>query len=185
MGQIIGSMLAENWRVNSRMRPIAVSWLRFHKGLTWYIPSVRRSCRFREQLRQKVMCEQIYHPLRIQKVYAPIAPRGADRARGPHPDHFIDWTSQAKPSPCGYRGRRHDWTYQVRTAIPPLPPLEIPIRRAGAAFMRRQHIRVHSDAHAAPRVAPFQTRIEENLVEALRLSLGFDRHRTRHNKGFL
>src|SRR2546427_607181 len=54
------------------------------------------------------------------------------------------------------RGGGHDRADQVRAAVLALAALEVAIRGAGAALVRRQDVRVHADAHAASRVAPLE-----------------------------
>jgi hypothetical protein len=52
-----------------------------------------------------------------------------------------------------------------------LASFEVAIRRAGASFSGRQHIGVHADTHAASRVAPLETGISEDLIQAFLLGL--------------
>src|ERR1041385_2538827 len=81
------------------------------------------------------------------------------------------------------RSRRgHHRADQMCTAVLALAPLEIAVAGAGAALMRRQNVRVHSDAHAATGVAPLETGSGKHLVEAFLLGLRFDASRTRHNQ---
>src|SRR5262245_34484474 len=53
----------------------------------------------------------------------------------------------------------------MRPATPTLPPLEVAVRGRGAPLAGREHVRVHSEAHRAPGVAPFETRRLEDTVE--------------------
>src|SRR3974390_2455190 len=76
----------------------------------------------------------------------------------------------------------HDRADQMRARIATLPPFEIAIRSAGAALLRRQNIRVHADAHAAPRIAPFESRLREHLIESFFFRLRLDSSRTRHDQ---
>src|ERR1700746_2299339 len=63
-------------------------------------------------------------------------------------------------------GCGHDGADEVRAAVFALAAFEIAVGCAGAALVRRQNVGVHADAHAAARVAPFETGLGENLVEA-------------------
>src|SRR5260370_14030950 len=54
-------------------------------------------------------------------------------------------------------GCGHHRADQVRTAVFTLAPLDIAIAGAGAAFVRRQDVGLHADAHAADGLAPLET----------------------------
>src|SRR6266436_4472334 len=71
-------------------------------------------------------------------------------------------------------GRGHDRADQMRAAVFALAAFEIAIRRAGAAFVRWQNVRVHADAHAAARVAPLESGGGEDFVEPFFFGLGLD-----------
>src|SRR6266478_2436857 len=86
---------------------------------------------------------------------------------------------------CYRGGRGHHWTDQMGAAIAALAAFEIAIRSAGAAFVRRQNVSVHADAHAAACVAPFESSIGENFVEAFLFSGGLDAARARNNQCLL
>src|SRR5215469_17705520 len=73
---------------------------------------------------------------------------------------------------CGCRG--HNRTNQMRPAVAALSAFKIAVRSTRATFMRRQHIGVHSNAHAAARVAPLEPCIGENLVESFLFRLHLD-----------
>src|SRR5690242_9324601 len=79
----------------------------------------------------------------------------------------------------------HDWADKVRAAVLALAAFEIAIGGTRAALVRWQDVGVHADAHAAPGVAPFKTRLAEYFVEPLFFSLRFDAARTRHNQSLL
>src|SRR5271168_1231086 len=64
------------------------------------------------------------------------------------------------------RGGSHDRAYEVRAAVFALASLEIAVAGAGAALVRRQHVGVHADAHAATGVAPLKTGFAEDFVQA-------------------
>src|SRR5579872_1940305 len=70
---------------------------------------------------------------------------------------------------CGHYG-----AYQVRPAVLALAALEIAVGRAGAALVRREDVGIHTDAHAAARVAPLEAGIEEDFVETFLFGLRFD-----------
>src|SRR5438034_10510109 len=82
-------------------------------------------------------------------------------------------------------GCGHDRADQMRPAVLALAALEIAVAGAGAALVRRKNVRVHADAHAAARVAPLETCLGKDLVEALFFRLRFDAARTRHNQRLL
>ena len=62
----------------------------------------------------------------------------------------------------------------MRAAVFALAALKIAVGGAGAAFVRRQDVGVHADAHAAARVAPLETGGGENFIEAFFFGFGFD-----------
>src|SRR5229473_8288806 len=71
-------------------------------------------------------------------------------------------------------GCGHQRADQVRAAVFALAALEIAVGGAGAALVRRQHVGVHADAHAAAGIAPLETGGGEYLVQALFLGLRLD-----------
>src|SRR5512135_2841294 len=82
-------------------------------------------------------------------------------------------------------GRSHNRADEVRAAVLALAAFEIPIRSTGGPFSRKQYIRIHGDAHAATRIAPFESGVLEYFVEPFGLRLLLDDHRARHDKGSL
>src|SRR5258708_7548483 len=82
-------------------------------------------------------------------------------------------------------GRGHHWTDQMGAAVAPLAAFKVAIRRAGAAFVRRQNVSVHADTHTAACIAPFESGIGENFVEAFLLGRGLDAARARNNQRLL
>src|SRR6516225_8761719 len=81
---------------------------------------------------------------------------------------------------CGCRG--HHRTNQMRPAVTTLAAFKIAVRSARATFMRRQHIGIHSNAHAAARVAPLESCRGENPVESFLFRLHLDATRARDNQ---
>src|SRR6267378_3454195 len=71
-------------------------------------------------------------------------------------------------------GGGHDRADEVRAAVFALAAFEIAIAGAGAAFVRRQDVGVHPDAHAAAGVAPLETSGGEYFVEAFFFGLRLD-----------
>ena len=69
-------------------------------------------------------------------------------------------------------GCGHDRADQVRAAVFALAAFEIAVGGAGGALVRRKHVGVHADAHAAACVAPFETCFGENFVAGLLFRLG-------------
>src|SRR6185369_12046939 len=67
----------------------------------------------------------------------------------------------------------HRRAHEMRAPARTLAPLEIAIGRRRAALAGRQLVLVHAKAHRAPRLAPFETRCNENLVEPFLFSLTF------------
>src|SRR5690606_7659499 len=97
----------------------------------------------------------------------PPAPRGVRTASCiPLPD--IDEVA-------GHRGgRRHGRADQVGAPTPALATLEIAVGRGGAALAGGEDVVVHPQAHAAARVAPLETGIPEDAIQAFGLGLGLD-----------
>src|SRR5215210_6520302 len=67
---------------------------------------------------------------------------------------------------------------QMGPAALALPPLEVAVRRRGAALPRRQLVGVHAQAHRATGSPPLATGLGEDLVETLGLGLQPDPHGT-------
>src|ERR1700754_4101637 len=64
------------------------------------------------------------------------------------------------------RRRRHRRRNQMRAAFKSLAALEIAVRGRGAALFRGQLVGIHRKAHRAARFAPFESGLDEDLVEA-------------------
>src|SRR5581483_2715356 len=79
------------------------------------------------------------------------------------------------------RGRGHCRRHKVGTALVTLPPLEISVRRRGAAFSGPELVRVHREAHRAAWLAPLESCRLENPVETLGFSLHFNEARAGYN----
>src|SRR5690348_3353343 len=62
-------------------------------------------------------------------------------------------------------GGGHDRADEMRAAVFALAALKVAVAGAGAAFVRRQNVGVHADAHAAAGIAPLESGGTENLVE--------------------
>jgi len=75
--------------------------------------------------------------------------------------------------------------YQVGAAVFALAALKIAIGGAGAAFVGRQDVGIHADAHAAAGVAPLKTGGGENFVEPFLFGLGLDAARAGNDQGLL
>src|SRR6185437_9224912 len=85
---------------------------------------------------------------------------------------------------AGYGGgRRHRRTDEVRAHAAALAADEVAVRGRGDALARRAGVAVDADAHRAPRLAPVEARVAEDLVEALRLGLLLDEPGTRDHPG--
>src|SRR6267378_8621682 len=82
-------------------------------------------------------------------------------------------------------GGGHDRADEVRAAVFALAALEIAIAGAGAALVRRQDVGVHTDAHAATRVAPLKTGVAENFIESFFFGLRFNAARAGDNQCLL
>src|SRR5258706_12205477 len=76
--------------------------------------------------------------------------------------------------PGNRRGSSHYRADEVRAAVFALAAFEIAVAGAGAAFVRRQNVGVHADAHAAASVAPLETGGAENFVEPFLFGLRLD-----------
>src|SRR3972149_183662 len=66
---------------------------------------------------------------------------------------------------------RHRGTDKVCAATAALPTLEVAIGGRRTAFARGQPVRIHAQTHGAARLAPFEARLPEHLVEPFRLGL--------------
>src|SRR5437867_2205678 len=67
----------------------------------------------------------------------------------------------------GDRGaRRHRGTDEMRAAAAALPAFEIAVRRRRAALAGFEPVVVHREAHRASGLAPFETGVAENPVQA-------------------
>mmetsp|Transcript_27361 Transcript_27361/g.58773 ORF Transcript_27361/g.58773 Transcript_27361/m.58773 type:complete len:430 (+) Transcript_27361:1081-2370(+) len=64
-----------------------------------------------------------------------------------------------------------------------LPALEVSVGSGCAAFLRLELVGVHGEAHAAPRLAPVESRVHEDFVESLQLGLAFDQSGPRDDHG--
>src|SRR3974390_2469373 len=69
------------------------------------------------------------------------------------------------------RRSRHRRRHEVRAALEALATLEIAVRGRGAPLLRLQLVRIHRKAHRAARLAPFETGLDEDLVEPFRFGL--------------
>src|SRR5436190_19033460 len=86
---------------------------------------------------------------------------------------------------CNRGGGGHYRADEMRAAVFALAALEITVRCAGAAFVRRQDVSVHADAHAAAGIAPLETRFAENFVEAFFFGLRLNAARAGDNQRLL
>src|SRR5260370_15559148 len=86
---------------------------------------------------------------------------------------------------CYGGGCGHQRADQVRAAVFALAALEIAVGGAGAAFVGRQNVGVHADAHAAAGIAPLETGGGENFVQAFFFGLRFDAPRTGNDQRLL
>jgi len=82
-------------------------------------------------------------------------------------------------------GGGHDRADQVRAGVAALAAFEVAIGGAGAAFVGREDVGVHADAHAAACIAPLEARGGEEFVEAFFFGLGFDAARAGNDEGLL
>src|SRR5260370_6321795 len=71
-------------------------------------------------------------------------------------------------------GGGHDRADEMRATVFALASLEVTIAGAGTAFVGRQDIGVHADAHAAAGVAPLESGGAENFVETFFFGLRLD-----------
>src|SRR5215204_6778686 len=102
-----------------------------------------------------------------------IGSMSATSAGGPGPD--VDET--ALDGGCGgHLGRD-----EVGAPAAALAPLEVAVRRGGAALARAQDVRVHAQAHRAAGRAPVEPGRGEDVVEALPLGLRGDLLGARHD----
>src|SRR5262249_36932111 len=69
------------------------------------------------------------------------------------------------------RRSRHRRRNEVRAASIALASFEVAVGSRGAAFAGLELVRIHGEAHRAPRLAPLKTGFDKNLVETLSLRL--------------
>ena len=81
---------------------------------------------------------------------------------------------------CGHYGAD-----QVGAAVFSLAAFEIAVTGAGGALVGREDVGVHADAHAAARIAPFETGVGENFVETFFFGLGLDAARAGNDESLL
>src|SRR5579871_6241548 len=81
---------------------------------------------------------------------------------------------------CGHHRRD-----QVGARIAALTAFEVAVAGAGAAFVGRQNIFVHADAHAATCVAPFETGFGEDAIETFFFGFGLDAAGAGDDEGLL
>src|SRR5262245_39590371 len=73
---------------------------------------------------------------------------------------------------AGHGGRRsHSGTHEMSAAPDALTSLEIAVRCRSAALTRVKPIVVHGHAHGAASIAPLETGIQKDAIEALSLGL--------------
>src|SRR5258708_5056842 len=82
-------------------------------------------------------------------------------------------------------GGSHDRAHEMRAAVLALAAFEIAVAGAGAAFVGRQDVGIHPDAHTAAGVAPFETGSAENFVKAFFFGLRLNAARARYNQRLL
>src|SRR5260370_3672840 len=86
---------------------------------------------------------------------------------------------------CYGGGCGHKRADQVRAAVFALAALEIAVGGAGAAFVGRQDVGVHADAHAAAGIAPLEAGGGENFGQAFFFGLRLGAARARDDQGLL
>ena len=82
-------------------------------------------------------------------------------------------------------GGGHHGADQMRAAAFALASFEIAIGSAGGAFAAGQNVVIHADAHAAAGVAPFETGVDENFIQAFFFGLRFHYARAGDGEGLL
>src|SRR5665213_2169336 len=79
--------------------------------------------------------------------------------------------------------RSHRGTHEVGPAPLSLTAFEVPVRRRGTAFAGFQSIRIHGQAHRATGIAPLESGVAKDKIQAFGLRLAFDQSRTGHDHG--
>ena len=72
--------------------------------------------------------------------------------------------------PRDRRRRRHRRTDKVRASATTLPAFKVAIAGRSATFAGLQDIWIHSQTHGTPGLSPFESGIQENLIESFGLS---------------
>src|SRR5712692_3946352 len=76
-----------------------------------------------------------------------------------------------------YRGSSgHSRTHQVSTPTTTLSSFKVAVAGRGAAFAFRELVTIHSNAHAASRLAPVKSGLAEDIGDALFLGLAAHLH---------
>src|SRR5271167_3380861 len=83
--------------------------------------------------------------------------------------------------PRNRRRRRHHRTDKMRPPSAPLPSFKIAVAGRSAAFARLQNVWIHSQAHRASRLAPLESRVLKNPVQAFLFGRPLHRLRSRHH----
>src|SRR6185437_5981683 len=107
----------------------------------------------------------------------------ANFAKRPHSSCPRLQAAYVSDPPHDRSSSNHGGTHEMGTATAPLTTFEITIGARGAALPSLEHVVVHSEAHGAARLAPFETCGNEDTIEPL--GFGFDSHlgRTGHHHG--
>src|SRR6266481_190880 len=77
---------------------------------------------------------------------------------------------------------RHRRAYQMRAPTGTLTALKVAVRRRGATFAGFQTIGVHRQTHGTTRLAPLETGLGKDTVQALGFRLALDQSGTRHDE---
>src|SRR5262245_48489554 len=77
----------------------------------------------------------------------------------------------------------HRWRDQMRAALVALTAFEVAVRGRSTALAGLQLIGVHAEAHGAAGLTPFESGVQEDLVETLGLGLLFDETRAGNDHG--
>src|SRR4051812_27634828 len=80
------------------------------------------------------------------------------------------------------RGGDHLRAHQMSAAAGALAALEVAVRRRGGALSRTQLVGIHGEAHRASRLAPLESRVGEDAVEAFLFRLLLDQTGARHDQ---
>src|SRR5690242_6091908 len=81
------------------------------------------------------------------------------------------------------RGSRHFRADKMGTTALSLPPLEVTVGGGGASLAGLEDVRVHTQAHRAAGLTPFEARFRKDAIQSFLLGLYLHEPRARYDDG--